>query len=68
MIFYLGALIYPKDMAKNYAKVSLEREEIKTIHDNLYRFSLKRLLELINNPPIIVLIIMYLKEYGLSRI
>jgi hypothetical protein len=68
LIFYIGALIYPKDMAKNYPKGSIEREEIQTVHDNLYRFSLKRMHDLINNAPILLLILKYLKENNLKRI
>ncbi|CDW90195.1 UNKNOWN [Stylonychia lemnae] len=68
IIFYLGSLIYPKDMMSNYTKNSPERKEITTIHDNLYKFSFKRLQKLLNVPAVVLLMIVYVTNRGLHRI
>eukprot|EP00347_Sterkiella_histriomuscorum_P001971 403369965 len=68
LLFYLGALIYPKDMVKNYNKNSIERKEILKVHSNLYQFSFRRLQKLIQIKPIIILLIIYLNKNGLQRI
>jgi hypothetical protein len=42
LIFLLGSLFYPKDMAQLYRDPRLKLE-IKRLHDGLYKFSIKNL-------------------------
>jgi len=49
LIFDLGSLIYPKEMLKILQYKPLEKMRVIQIYNYLYKFSLERLQQLINN-------------------
>jgi len=43
LVFFLGAIFYPKHLKKNFASYPKKKAEIDEIHSSLYKFTQKRL-------------------------
>ena len=61
MVFNLGSLIYPKQMLKLLKDDTISKIKVVSIYNYLYKFSLERLQEFLNNEPLMLLFIEYLK-------
>ena len=66
--FMLGSLIYPKEMLKIHGGDQDKRKEIFSIYNALYKFSLDRLQEMLNNKSFLLLLAKYLQINEYSRI
>lgn len=68
MVFNLGSLIYPKQMLKILKDDTIAKIKVVSIYNYLYKFSLERLQEFLNNEPLMLLFIEYLKTNHFSRV
>lgn len=68
LIFNLGSLIYPKLMLKLLKNNALVKVQVVSIYNYLYKFSLERLQQFLNNESLMLLFVTYLQENGFARI
>ena len=68
MVFNLGSLIYPKQMLKLLKDDTIAKIKVVSIYNYLYKFSLERLQEFLNNEPLMLLFIEYLKANQFQRV
>ena len=62
IVFSLGSLIYPKQMLKLLKDDSVAKVKVINIYNYLYKFSLERLQDLLNNESLMLLFVEYLKN------
>jgi hypothetical protein len=69
LVFNLGALIYPKEMIKSMHE-DQQRDKLKVlaVYNQLYKFSLERLQNFLNNPSLMLALLVYLSENSFGRI
>ncbi len=68
LIFHLGSLIYPKLMLKLLKNDALAKVQVVNIYNYLYKFSLERLQQFLNNQGLMLLFVVYLSANGYQRI
>lgn len=68
LIFNLGSLIYPKLMLKLYKNNAMIMVQVVSIYNYLYKFSLERLQNFLNNECLMLLFVDYLEQNAYSRI
>lgn len=64
----MGSLIYPKLMLKLLKNNALAKVQVVSIYNYLYKFSLERLQQFLNNEGLMLLFVVYLQANGYSRI
>lgn len=68
LVFNLGSLIYPKQMLKLLKDDTVAKVKVVSIYNYLYKFSLERLQQFLNNESLMLLFIDYLQTNRFSRI
>ena len=68
LVFNLGSLIYPKQMLKLLKDDTGAKVRVVSIYNYLYKFSLERLQQFLNNESLMLLFIDYLQTNRFSRI
>ena len=68
LVFNLGSLIYPKQMLKLLKDNTVAKLKVVGIYNYLYKFSLERLQQFLNNESLMLLFIDFLKSNKFSRI
>lgn len=68
LVFNLGSLIYPKQMLKLLKDNNTAKVKVVAIYNYLYKFSLERLQQFLNNESLMLLLIDYLETNRFSRI
>ena len=68
LVFNLGSLIYPKQMLKLLKDNTAAKAKVVSIYNYLYKFSLERLQQFLNNESLMLLFIDYLETNRFSRI
>jgi hypothetical protein len=61
MIFNFGSLIYPKEMLKLLQFQTEAKMKVINIYNYLYKFSLERLQQLLNNESLMLFLLVYLE-------
>ena len=62
IVFSLGSLIYPKQMLKILKDDTVAKVKVISIYNYLYKFSLERLQDFLNNESLMLLFVEYLKN------
>ena len=68
IVFSLGSLIYPKQMLKLLKDDSVAKIKVINIYNYLYKFSLERLQDFLNNESLMLLFVEYLKNNQFTRV
>jgi hypothetical protein len=69
MMFNLGALIYPKEMIKSMSEEQTrDKLKVVSVYNQLYKFSLERLQSFLNNPALMLALLVYLQTNNFSRV
>lgn len=68
IVFSLGSLIYPKQMLKLLKDNALAKVKVVNIYNYLYKFSLERLQDFLNDESLMLLFVEYLKNNHYSRV
>ena len=68
MVFNLGSLIHPKQMLKLLKEYAMAKVNVVNIYNYLYKFSLERLQQFLNNKSLMLLFVNYLKVNKFRRI
>ena len=68
LIFNLGSLIHPKQMLKLLKDHARAKVNVVNIYNYLYKFSLERLQQFLNNKCLMLLFVNYLNVNGFTRV
>ncbi len=60
LTFFMGSLIYPKEMLKNYTDNQAQATEVMKVYWFLYKFSLEKLQNFIRKPFLMLVLSKYL--------
>ena len=68
LVFNLGSFIYPKQMLKLYKDNPAAKAKVIAIYSCLYKFSLDRLQQFLNNESLALLLVVFLDTCRYSGI